>query len=67
MFNGFNAASAAAAALLVILGAQWGNEASGRDRWKGKWGETVRGSHWRVPEYYETEAAAAAACADWRQ
>lgn len=38
MFNGFNAASAAAAALLVILGAQWGNEASGRNRWKGKWG-----------------------------
>lgn len=35
MFNGFNAASAAAAALLVILGAQWGNEASGRNRWKG--------------------------------
>lgn len=34
---------------------------------KGSGGETVRGSHWRVPEYYETEAAAAAACADWRQ
>lgn len=45
MFNGFNAASAAAAALLVILGAQWGNEASGRNRWKGKWGGRRCGVH----------------------
>lgn len=65
MFNGFNAASAAA--LLVIFGEQWGNEASGRNRWKGRSGGGGAGSHWRVPEYYETEAAPAAACADWRQ